>query len=147
MKWSTALAVLVLAIPCVAAARCAEGSRVFSGVVADQHGAPVQDAVVGIAWTELEGVAGPSLGVTDANGHYRVRIIFNRYSGKGRAYEDECKLVPTEASVSAFGHNLVSAAKKVRIGPAEEVAVPPLQLARSSSPDQEPVVRLIRPGG
>ena len=147
MKWSTALAVLVLAVPCAAAARCAEGSRVFSGVVEDKRGVPVGGAVVGVAWNELEGVAGPRLGGADANGRYSVRIVFSTYSGKARKYEDECKFEPREASVSAYGRNRVSAARKVSVGPAKAVAVPPLRLTVSSSPDQEPNVHLIRPGG
>jgi len=147
LKWSTALVVLALAVPCTAAARCADGSRVFSGVVEDKRGVPVRGAVVGVAWNELEGAAGPSLGATDANGRYSVRIVFSTYSGKGRKYEDECKFAPLEASVSAYGGNLVSAARKVSVGPAEAVAVPPLRLTFSSSPDREPIVHLIRPGG
>ena len=147
LKWSTALAALIFAIPSVAAARCAEGARVFSGVVVDKRGAPISGAVVGIAWAELEGVAGPSLGATDSRGRYRVRILFNKYSGKGRTYEDECKYVPKKVSVSAYGHQLVSAARKVLVGPSMEVVVPPLQVAFSSSPDQKPAVHLLRPGG
>ena len=145
MRSIIALVVLFAATVQPVAAKCAGDFRMFTGIVTSKSGVPLSGAVVGISWLEFLGAAGPALAVTDSKGRYAIPVHFNTYSGKGRIYEDECKLRVKHVSVSSYHAKLRSPYTQVAIARTRKIALPATVIWLP--PDQEPAVQLIRPGG
>lgn len=123
MKRLLVLSILLLAAH-PAFAKCGGKYHVFSGVVTDKAGKPIPGATVGIAWTEMRGPAGPALALTDGEGRYRIPVVFETYSGKGKVVEDECKFRVDVVSLSSSKGSLQSNYDLVRIGDAENIRLP-----------------------
>ena len=137
------IALLILLATQDAGAKCAFDFITFSGKVIDQSGAPLAGALVGISWSEKEGITGPALALTDSKGMYAIPIAFNTYSGKGTVYEDECNLRLERISISAHKGNLRSPYQQITLGPTKKFRLPTLKVFLTQ--EKEPLSRFIRP--
>ena len=145
MKQTIALLILLFSSH-ASYAKCAGDFYAFTGLVVDTSGKPLAGAAIGISWNEYEGITGPAIAITDANGRYRIPIFFNKYSGKGAVYEDDCNQRLRWISVTAYKGNLRSPFLRQKVVGTETVRLPTIKVWVETE-KEPPRVQFIEPRG
>lgn len=120
--------VLYVLVASGAQAKCPFRFLRVAGNVVDSSGAPVRGALVGVAWTQDEQLAGPALATTDSEGRYSIRLRIESFSGQSLLGGDKCKSRIDTISVAAAGKDYRSEHAVFAVGELEELQVRPLRL-------------------
>ena len=123
----TILALVLFSVTSPALAKCAMQLHVITGAVADEHGSPVAQAMVGASWTKGDTPQGPAMALTDHNGNYSIPVWIDTWSGMS-ALGDECHADLAQVSLTAYTDTEYSLPELLRFDQRSSWAAPTLKL-------------------